>query len=69
MKIVYILVLFAVFSCVADRSEKRELVEKWMNKKIVYPRDIFFTNKDGDTVEYNTQSTYKILGPSEKRAN
>lgn len=50
-------------SCTTKEGERnrRELVNKWLDKQIIYPSDMFFTNQNGDTIEHDYKSAYKML--------
>ena len=59
-----LLSLLILFSCQGDKKKENiaRLVTEWQGKKVVFPKDMVFTQYSTDTVDYQIpESEYKVL--------
>lgn len=61
-RIACVLLFLLLFSCKNAKKEKISLLmEKWIQKEIVFPNDLIFTIQGEDTIDYVLQDKFKII--------
>lgn len=59
-RIACVLLFLLLFSCKNAKKEKISLLmEKWIQKEIVFPNDLIFTIQGEDTIDYVLQDKFK----------
>ena len=61
MRLLYLFLLLVVLSSCSKGTDVKSLYEEWINKVIVFPKDMTFTIEMRDTVFFPFDKSYKIL--------
>lgn len=50
-------------SCVNEKKERiAKVVNEWKGREIIFPDSFVFVNYNKDTVQYDYENKYKLLG-------